>query len=228
MRVTAFTKQNRDEPSSYSQCRLIGVAGGSGSGKTVFSEALAQRLNQRAPAGQQDSCGVIYQDNFYFDQSKRFDKDGGAVNFDHPDSIDFNLLAICLKQLKQGKPTEIPIYNFATHSRKRQTLMVTPKQVLLVDGILIFHADIVRELFDHLIFFDAPEDLRFQRRLARDVKDRGRTPEGVREQFFNQVKPMHDLYVQPSMRHAHAIVQDHGDYANALDSISARLGNALG
>ncbi|MBX9769275.1 MAG: uridine kinase [Bdellovibrionales bacterium] len=211
MRVTAFTRQNS---SSNSQCRLIGVAGGSGSGKTFFSEALVQRLNRQK--SHQDFCGLIYQDNFYFDQSNRFDHDGGAVNFDHPDSIDFDLLAQCLTDLKQGKATEIPVYDFATHSRKTQTLRISPKQIVLVDGILIFHADVVRELFDDLIFFDAPEELRFSRRLARDVRDRGRTPEGVREQFFSQVKPMHDLYVQPSMRHAQTVVQDIGDYESAL------------
>lgn len=218
--MTDFIRQSK----SSAVCRLVGVAGGSGSGKTFFSEALVARLNQRAPIS--DRCGLIYQDNFYFDQSQRFDRDGGAVNFDHPTSIDFSLLAGCLRELKEGRETQIPIYDFATHSRMVQTLTITPKPIILVDGILIFHSDEVRELFDDLIFFDAPEELRFSRRLARDVKDRGRTPEGVKEQFFHQVKPMHDLFVQPSKRYAHTVVQDLGEYQSTLDKFCQVLGES--
>lgn len=162
-------------------------------------------------------CEIVYQDNFYIDQSARFDRDGGSVNFDHPDSIDFDLLAKKLKELKSGEPTEIPIYDFATHKRQNKTLKVLPKKIIIVDGILIFHSEPVRQLFDDLVFFETSEYLRYARRLERDVKERGRTPEGVREQFEKQVKPMHDLYVEPSKKFAKTIVYDVGFFDQVLN-----------
>lgn len=206
--MTGSTK--RDKPF------LIGVAGGSGSGKTYFARALVESLGR-------ELCEIVYQDNFYIDQSHRFDFDGGSVNFDHPDSIDFPCLADCLRDLKSGQPTEIPVYDFATHKRRPETIRVDAKPVILVDGVLIFHSDPVRQVFDELIFFDTPEELRFQRRLDRDVKERGRTPEGVLNQFQAQVKPMHDLYVEPSKVHAHTVVNDVNGFANALHSYTSKL-----
>jgi uridine kinase len=177
MRVTDSTKPSKPF--------LLGVAGGSGSGKTYFARAILQALGGK-------NCEIILQDNFYHDQSKKFDRDGGLVNFDHPDSIDFSLLAKCLMVLKNGSPAEIPLYDFATHTRKTEKYLVSPKPILIVDGILVFHSPEVRRLFDDLIFFDTPEALRFQRRLDRDIRERGRTREGVKAQYDNQVKPMHD------------------------------------
>lgn len=208
MRVTGSTKPNKPY--------LIGVAGGSGSGKTYFATALKERLGPSA-------CDLIFQDCFYFDQSARFDFDGGAVNFDHPDSIDFAELATCLRRLKDGFPAQIPIYDFTTHSRRRETLTVEPKPVILVDGILIFHSAPVRELFDDRIFFDTPEELRYRRRLERDVQERGRTPEGVRSQYYKHVKPMHDAFVQPSKSHARTVIADIGEYKGILDKYTQEL-----
>lgn len=199
-----------------SKPHIIGVAGGSGSGKTYFAKALIDELGS-------DVCEVVYQDNFYIDQSHRFDRDGGSVNFDHPDSIDFDFLARCLISLKQGRTTQIPTYDFATHKRKPETIEIKAKPIILVDGILIFHSVPVRSVCDELIFFSTPEDLRYQRRLERDVKERGRTPEGVRAQFEKQVKPMHDLYVEPSKAHAHTIVDDVNDYDSALSKYVSSL-----
>ncbi len=199
-----------------SQCHIIGVAGGSGSGKTYFAKALSGRLGP-------EFCGIVYQDSFYFDQSKRFDYDGGAVNFDHPDSIDFDLLAQKLTELKGGRAAEIPVYDFKTHSRSPKTTPVNPRPVILVDGILIFHCPKVRALFDDLIFFDTPEDLRFQRRLDRDVIERGRTAQGVRKQFQSQVKPMHDAYVEPSKVFAKTTVEDAGDFDSLLELYCGKL-----
>lgn len=198
---------------------LLGVAGGSGSGKTFFARAL-----HRALGGER--AEIVYQDNFYIDQSHRFDHDGGSVNFDHPGAIDFPLLAEALARLKGGTAAEIPIYDFVTHTRRKDTVRVVPKSVILVDGILIFHAPEVRSLFDEMVFFDTPEDLRFQRRLERDVKERGRTPEGVRQQFYRQVKPMHDAYVEPSKEFATTVVRDLGEFQGVLAHYSEKL-NAL-
>lgn len=209
MQGIVFIKQN-NKPI------IIGVAGGSGSGKTYFARELHQHLGL-------EISEIVYQDNFYFDQSKRFDHDGGSVNFDHPSSIDFKTLATCLRSLKNGSVTEIPIYDFVTHSRLEKTLSIQPKKVILVDGILIFNQEEVRALFDDMIFFETPEELRFKRRLERDVKERGRTPEGVRAQFFKQVKPMHDEFVEPSKVFAHEVVKDLGDYSFVLKKYIEKL-----
>lgn len=195
---------------------LIGVAGGSGSGKTYFARELQRRIGR-------PDCEIVYQDNFYIDQSAKFDFDGGSVNFDHPDAIDFRLLAEKLKILKGGQAVEIPIYDFATHKRKAETLKVRPVPVILIDGILIFHSRDVRQLLDELVFFDTPEDLRFKRRLERDVKERGRTPTGVRAQFYSQVKPMHDQFVEPSKTFAGTVVKEVGEFDDTLSAFLTRL-----
>ncbi len=208
MRVTDYSKPVKPF--------FLGVAGGSGSGKTYFARAIYNRLGT-------DLCEIIYQDNFYIDQSKNFDFDGGSVNFDHPSSIDFTLLAEHLSQLKQGRETHIPIYDFVTHSRKIETLQIKPKKIIIIDGILISHAEVVRPLFDEIIFFDTPEDLRYSRRLERDVQERGRDPSGVRNQFLKQVKPMHDQYVEPSQIHAHSIIKDVQDFELIVEKYCAQL-----
>jgi len=188
---------------------ILGIAGGSGSGKTYFARALQERLGSTIAT-------LIYQDNFYIDQSHRFDHDGGAVNFDHPDSLDFPLLAKCLAELKTGSPTQIPIYDFVTHTRSKTTLKADPTPIIIVDGILIFHPESVRSQFDRMVFFDTPETLRYERRLKRDVEERGRTPDGVRNQFLKQVKPMHDEFVDPTSIYAHTVVRDLGQFDGIL------------
>lgn len=195
---------------------VIGVAGGSGSGKTHFALELQKNLGA-------ENCLLLYQDNYYIDQSQRFDGDGGAVNFDHPSSLDFSLLARDLNKLRSGQTVQIPIYDFVTHRRKSETLVGIPKKIILVDGILILHSTEVRRELDEAIFFDTPEALRFQRRLDRDVHERGRTPEGVKKQFELQVRPMHNTFVEPSKAHAHTIITDLGEYGAALKAFQERL-----
>lgn len=195
---------------------IIGVAGGSGSGKTYFARELQRVLGDH-------HCTILYQDNYYIDQSHRFDGDGGSVNFDHPSSLDFDLLAEGLATLKQNRAIEVPIYEFATHKRLERTFKCEPKKIVLVDGILILDSPVVRAQLDEAIFFDTPEELRFQRRLERDVVERGRTPDGVKKQFDLQVRPMHDLFVQPSKMHAQTVVCDLGEYSEALLAFTNRL-----
>jgi uridine kinase len=189
---------------------LLGVSGGSGSGKTYFARDLQARLTQ-------DHCALIYQDSFYIDQSHKFDKDGGSVNFDHPSAIDFDLMCECLIKLKEGREVELPIYDFATHSRLQSTQHQAPRKLIIVDGILIFHHERLRSLFDHLIFFETDEQIRFERRLARDVVERGRTEAGVRDQFYKQVKPMHDQFVQPSSQYSNQVIVNEDDYHQVLE-----------
>jgi uridine kinase len=209
MRVTGSIKR-----SSF----LFGVAGGSGSGKTYFARALQKSLGS-------EICEIIYQDNFYIDQSHKFDFDGGSVNFDHPDSLDFPLLAKVMTALKLGQEVQIPIYDFVTHKRKSETVLIRPKPIIVIDGILIFHPQAVRDQFDEKVFFDTPEELRFQRRLERDIKERGRAPEGVHSQFFKQVKPMHDQFVEPSKKHANTVVKELEDFDSVLKSCCQRFSN---
>jgi uridine kinase len=177
---------------------ILGVAGGSGSGKTFFAETLAKKL------GSEVAC-VLYQDNYYIDQSNKFDHDGGSVNFDHPKALDFDLMASQLDDLKNGYDIEIPLYDFATHTRLEETKYQSAKKVIIIDGILILTQPKILELCDDTIFIETPEDIRFERRLNRDVVERGRTPEGVSAQIKAQVKPMHDMFVEPSKFNANHI-----------------------
>lgn len=180
----------------------IGIAGGSGSGKTTFAKKLLEQL----PGG---VAQILGQDNYYRDQSHKFDKDGGAVNFDHPDALELDLLAAQLQQLKTGKSIEVPQYCFATHKRLDESVLLEPSRILLVDGTLIFSNLNICSVLDELVFLHVDEETRYERRLKRDTQERGRTPEGVQEQFIKQVKPMHDQFVEPSMERANRVVQVH-------------------
>lgn len=189
---------------------ILGIAGGSGSGKTYFANSLRKLIGD-------DHCVVISQDNYYIDQSKNFDFDGGSVNFDHPDSIDFHLLSQHISEIKNGHRIEVPIYDFKTHKRVSNTISVAPRKFILVDGILILTHEKLRSLFDESVFVDTSEDLRYSRRLRRDVEERGRTEEGVRNQFTKQVKPMHDQFVEPSKQHATFLIKEEDDFKTRLE-----------
>lgn len=206
------------KPSKSPAPQIIGISGGSGSGKTYFAKALKEALNRRSKV-----CEIIYQDSYYIDQSSKFDFDGGSVNFDHPSSLDFDLLAKHLVLLKQGHGIDVPVYDFVTHSRKSECERVESLPVILVDGILIFHPPELREIFDERVFFETPEALRFSRRLERDVVERGRKEEGVRQQFQRQVKPMHDQFVEPTIVFADTVVRDVGDFDSILANYVAKL-----
>lgn len=195
-----------------SSVTVIGVAGGSGSGKTTFSRLLQEALGDQL-------CGIISQDAYYRDMHAFFDRDGGLVNFDHPDSIEFDFLINQLKTLKAGEDISIPQYDFATHSRLAKQSHFAKRAVVIVDGILILTQAELRQMFDYSFFIDTNENVRFERRLRRDVKERGRTPEGVREQFFNQVKPMHDLFVDPSRRFADRTISGEASFEPIIEEI---------
>jgi uridine kinase len=191
--------------------QIIGIAGGSGSGKTTLALRLAKYLENRAV--------LLFQDSYYIDQSHRFDEDGGAVNFDHPESLEFSLLAEHLKCLKAGRPIEVPRYDFATHKRLAQTQRLEARSYVIVDGTLLLSQPEIRECLDLKIFLRAHEDLRYSRRLARDVAERGRTPEGVEKQFRLQVKPMHDTFVEPSACYADVVLSGETGIEECLNSL---------
>lgn len=192
-----------------STCKVIGIAGGSCSGKTSFSRQIRSTLGE-------ENCNILFQDYYYIDQSSKFDKDGGAVNFDHPSALDFDLLAKHIEQLKNGFSVDVPIYDFATHSRKPETLNFEPSKVVLLDGILILSQPSIVDLLDDSFFIECDMELRFERRLNRDVVERGRTPNGVKDQFEKQVEPMHQEFVEPSKVYANNVISQ----ANYLSSCS--------
>lgn len=196
--------------------RLIGVAGGSGSGKTTFARQLLERLGS-------ERCAVLCQDSYYIDQSARFTGDG-SVNFDHPDSLDFPLMARHLAALKAGQGVEVPIYDFPTHTRRPETQPFPARPVIVIDGILILTQPPIRAQLDASVFVETEEKLRFERRLARDVRERGRQPEGVRRQFELQVKPMHDRFVEPSRAHADRVISGCQPFAAAIEDLLSSLG----
>ena len=181
---------------------IVGIAGGSCSGKTTFLKKLSQYFGP-------EKSTIIWQDNYYIDQSSKFDKDGGAVNFDHPSAIDFEYLADQLSLLKSGEKIACPTYDFATHTRTKKTISIEPRPIILVDGILIFHLERLRNLFDYRIYISAPEDIRYERRLHRDTSERGRTSKGVYDQFYGQVAPMHNEFVHPTKNFSHRVILQH-------------------
>jgi uridine kinase len=194
-------------------CFIIGISGGSGSGKTTFAKRVQSALGAEV-------CQVLSQDHYYIDQSAKFTGDGESVNFDHPNALDWPLLASHLKQLSEGDPIEVPVYDFATHRRLRETEPFAPSTCVVVDGTLILSQPEIRKYLKKSIFIDTPEKVRFERRLKRDVEERGRTAEGVQKQFLRQVKPMHDEFVEPSKNFADLVLKDDQSIATCLKSLS--------
>jgi uridine kinase len=197
---------------SVSSVVLIGVAGGSGSGKTTFARMLQANLSE-------NFAGIMAQDSYYRDLSKQFDKDGGKVNFDHPDSLEFSLLAEHLRALKLNEDVVVPQYDFVTHSRRSDLCLFVCRPIVIIDGTMILSRPEIRSLLNFAFFIDTSDEVRFQRRLYRDVRERGRTPEGVKQQFDGQVRPMHDLFVEPSKKLADRIISGEKSFGPVIQEI---------
>ena len=195
---------------------VIGIAGGSGSGKTTVAQSILQRVGP-------DQIAFLQHDSYYKDLTGLPPTQRMEVNFDHPNSLETDLLIEHIASLRDGKPAEVPIYDFSTHSRTNQTFTAHPRRVILVEGILIFTEPALREMFDIKIFVDTDSDLRFIRRLERDITERGRTTESVIKQYQNTVRPMHMEFVEPSKRYADVIIPEGGFNAAALDMVVARV-----
>lgn len=195
----------------------IGVAGGTGSGKTTVSTALLQRVGA-------DRIAYMPHDAYYWDWDDLPREPNGLVNFDHPNSLDTPLMIEHLKQLQRGEPAEIPVYEFAFHRRNTtRTQRIEPQPIILVEGILIFAERELRELCDVRIFVDTDADIRFIRRLNRDISERGRTVEWVIAQYLATVRPMHLEFVEPSKRYADIIIPEGGYNQVAIDMLADRV-----
>ena len=199
---------------------VIGIAGGSGSGKTTVAQTILQRVGP-------DRIAFLQHDAYYKDLSGLPPTQRAEFNFDHPNSLETDLLIRHIEQLKRGKPVKVPIYDFSTHSRTNQSYTVTPRGVILVEGILLFAEPTLRELFDVKIFVDTDLDIRFIRRLQRDIAERGRTTEVVIKQYLATVRPMHQEFVEPSKRYADVIIPEGGFNAAAMDMVVARIESLL-
>jgi uridine kinase len=195
---------------------VIGIAGGSGSGKTTVAQAILQRVGS-------ERIAFLQHDSYYKDLSGLPPTQRADVNFDHPDSLETDLLIEHIASLRDGKAVEVPIYDFSTDRRTSRTFTVQPCRVILVEGILIFAEPALRKMFDVKIFVDTDADLRFIRRLERDIHERGRTTESVIEQYTHTVRPMHLEFVEPSKRYADIIIPEGGHNAAALDMVVARV-----
>ena len=199
---------------------VIGVAGGTGSGKTTVAHRILERVGE-------EHIAYIPHDAYYKDLSDRPREERARFNFDHPNSLESSLLVEHLQQLRRGKPVDIPIYDFTTHSRTDQTRPVTPAPIVLVEGILIFVEPELREQLDVKLFVDTDADLRFIRRLRRDIVERGRTIDSVIEQYLKTVRPMHLEFVEPSKRYADVIIPEGGFNEVAIEMVAARIRGLL-
>jgi uridine kinase len=199
---------------------IIGVAGGTGSGKTTVTRTILHRVGQERIAS-------IPHDAYYRDLAHLPPNLRARVNFDHPDSLETDLLVEHLKQWREGHPIEVPIYDFTTHSRTRETIRVETQRVALVEGILVFAEPKLREIFDVKLYVDTDADIRFIRRLRRDIAERGRTAESVVEQYLSTVRPMHLEFVEPSKRYADVIIPEGGYNQVAMDMVVARIEHLL-
>lgn len=199
---------------------IIGIAGGSGSGKTTVVKALTDQLKERVV--------VIPQDSYYKDSSHLPMEERQKVNFDHPNSIDFDLLVRHLKELKAGRSIEQPVYSYITCSRsKTETITVNPAEVIIVEGILIFCCAELRNQMDIKIFVDADDDDRLMRVMARDIIERGKTVETVIQRYSRTVKPMFLQFIEPSKRYADVIIPQGGHNKVAIDVIAATIEKSL-
>jgi uridine kinase len=199
---------------------VIGVAGGTGSGKTTVTREILRRVGE-------ERIAFIPQDAYYRDLAHLPRNLRERINFDHPDSLETDLLVQHLEQWREGHAIEVPVYDFKTHMRTGKIIRVEPQRVALVEGILVFAEPRLRDLFDVKLYVDTDADIRFIRRLRRDIAERGRTTESVVEQYLSTVRPMHLEFVEPSKRYADVIIPEGGYNQVAMDMVVARIERLL-
>jgi uridine kinase len=204
------TQNANGDPAAGRAPLVIGVAGGSGSGKTTVVRRIIESIGD-------DQVTVLEHDRYYRDRNDLRLEERAALNYDHPDSLETDLLVRHLHELRAGRPVRVPQYDFARHARKTDTMTAQPRKAIIVEGILIFADAPLRALMDVKVFVDADDDTRFIRRLQRDIAERGRTVSSVIEQYLGTVKPMHLEFVEPSKRYADIIIPVGGHNTVAID-----------
>ena len=198
-----------------SNVMVIGIAGGTGSGKTTITRRLLQRFGS--------NVAVIYHDNYYKAHHHMSYEERSQLNYDHPDAFDTDLMIEHLKALKAGQAVECPVYSYSDHNRTDETVTIQPTKVVLVEGILIFADKALRDMLDIKIFVETDADVRILRRALRDVEERGRSMQSVVQQYLTTVKPMHEQFVEPSRKFADIVVLEGGHNLVALDMIVQRI-----
>ncbi|MGB9178117.1 MAG: uridine kinase [Pyrinomonadaceae bacterium] len=199
---------------------IIGICGGTGSGKTTVANRILESVNA-------NDVAFIQQDSYYRNLKDLPLDYRRAVNFDHPDALDNDLLVNHVRKLKAGEPVELPLYDFKTHTRLNETKLIEPTPIVIIEGILIFTDARLLEQMDIKVFVDTPDDIRFIRRLRRDIAERGRTIDSVIEQYLNTVRPMHMQFVEPSKRYADVIIPEGGHNLVSIDLISGKIRERL-
>lgn len=199
---------------------LIGITGGTGSGKTTIANEIFRKFDK--------SCiTMIEQDSYYKDQSSLSYDERTKTNYDHPDAFDTELLVSHLKQLISGKSVEKPIYDFSIHNRKKETVTLEPREIIIVEGIMILDSKEIRDLLDIKVYVDTDADVRIIRRLIRDLNERGRTVDSVIDQYLNVVRPMHMQFIEPTKRYADIIIPEGGRDIVAIDILTANIRQIL-
>lgn len=199
---------------------IIGIAGGTGSGKTTVVNNILNRINS-------DEVNILSQDNYYFDNSSLLIEERNKLNYDHPRSIDFHLLIEHIQNLKKGKSIKQPIYSFHTHTRTEDILIINPKKILLVEGILVLNNQTLRKEFDVKVFVSTDSDERLIRRIRRDIQERGRNLEDVLQSYQSTLKPMHEQFIEPSKSYADIIIPNMKHNLVAIDILTGVINNSL-
>ncbi len=199
---------------------IIGIAGGTGSGKTTVVDRIIELFPE-------NKVSVISQDNYYNDNSNLSMEERNAINYDHPNSIDFDLMIEHIKQLKNGQSIEQPVYSYKIHNRTEETIVTEPTNVIVVEGILIFSQKELRDLFDVKIFVDTPDDERLVRRIRRDIGERGRDVNEVLDRYVNTLRPMHQQFIEPYKREADIIIPEGGENKVAINVIANTIKDQL-
>lgn len=194
---------------------VIGIAGGSGSGKTTLTKKLMEKFG--------DNITVLSHDNYYKRHDELTYEERAQLNYDEPEALDTSLMVYQLDQLRHGQAIDCPVYDFTQHNRSNETIRINPERVILVEGIMIFASEELRNLMDIRIFVDTDADIRLCRRIKRDVTKRGRSLESVINQYKTTVKPMHEKHVEPSKKYADLVVPEGGKNVVALDMIEGRI-----
>ena len=194
---------------------IIGIAGGTGSGKTTLTRKLKERFGQ--------DVSVISHDNYYKRHDELPYEERSKLNYDHPDAFDTDLMVEQIEALRRGETIACPVYDFTVHNRSSETLLIAPTSVIVLEGILIFADEKLRKLMDVKIFVDTDADVRILRRVVRDVKKRGRSLDSVIEQYLTTVKPMHEAFVEPSKRNADIIVPNGGENTTAIEMLAHHI-----